>query len=187
MLCLCGPLERHNRQILAPPMVVNVYRESIARLAGDKRLRPCASRRTRPVFARFDGWATIGGSLSEVDFIRRLASKRCMRALFVVPVDERNNLATACFSSLGNQYSSRALVLDRPDEAFDHGDASVLADGTIPRGLNALAFDPTSKCVAVEDAVTIADDVLRCGAGAADCSPQASAHIPATRPVGEDA
>ena len=62
---------------------------------------------------RFEAWATMGGPLTEVDFIRRLAIQRPMRAMFVVPVDERKKLATACAPSVRDEDSSRTLILDR--------------------------------------------------------------------------
>ena len=86
--CLRGALERHDRQMLAPPMVLDIYRESAPCLAGDKRLRPGASRATGPVFARFDARTSHGGSSAEIDFIRCSAAKCRMWAMFVVPSNE---------------------------------------------------------------------------------------------------
>ena len=73
---LRGSLQRHDRQMLAPAMVVQFDRESITRLASDKRLRLGASRTARPAPARFDAWFVVGGSLAEVDFVRRFPSER---------------------------------------------------------------------------------------------------------------
>ena len=173
--------------MLASTMVVEVDRESISRFASNKRLRSRASRRTRPALTRFDAWSSMGGSLTEVDFIRRLASERCMRAMFVVPVNERKKLATACFSFLRQQNSSRALVLQTSDQTLDHGDAAVLADSTVSRRLDALAFDPTPKRVAVEDAGSVTDDVFWRRIGTTDRPSQKDAHGTTVWPVGKDA
>ena len=91
-----------------------------------------------------------------------------MRAMLVVPVNERKKLATACFSFLRQQNPSRALVLQTSDQTLDHGDAPVLADSTVSRRLDALAFDPTPKRGAVEGAVSITDDVLGWRVGTTD-------------------
>ena len=110
-----------------------------------------------------------------------------MWTMFVVPIGERKKLSTALFFAVRNQYSASALVLQAFDQTLDHGDAAMLADSTVSRRLDAFAFDPTSKSVAVEDAVPVADDVLWNGAGAPRRAPQESAYIPATRSIGEDA
>ncbi len=94
---------------------VDTYLEPIAGLTGNKHLRSGGGRHTRPSFARFDTRSSMGGLSAEVDFIWRAAAKRRMRAMFVVPVDERKKLTTAGISSVSNQYSSRALVLHRLD------------------------------------------------------------------------
>ena len=160
ILCLCGAFERHDRQVLATTMVFEVDRESISGLASDKRLRPRASRRTRPAFTSFDARSPASRSLTEVDFIRRLAIERCMRAMFVVPVGERKKLATACFSFLRQQNPSRALVLQTSDQTLDDGDAPVLADSAVTGRLDSLPLDPAAECSAVEDAVSVTDNVL---------------------------
>ena len=109
-----------------------------------------------------------------------------MRAMFVVPVNERKKLATACFSFLRQQNSSRALVLQTSDQTLDYGDAAVLADSTVSRRLDALAFDPTPKRGAVEDAVSVTDDVLGWRVGTTDRPSQKDAHGTTVWPVGKD-
>ena len=110
-----------------------------------------------------------------------------MRAMFVVPVDERKKLATACFSFRRKQSSSRALVLQTSDQTLDYGDAPVLADSTVSRRLDALAFDPTPKRGAVKDAVSVTDDVLGWRVGTTDRPSQEDAHGTTVWPVGKDA
>ncbi len=173
--------------MLAATMVVKIQRESISRLASNKRLWPRASRSPRPALTSFNAWLSVSRSLTEVDFIRRLAIERCMRAMLVVPVNEGKKLATACFSSLRQQNSSPALVLQTSDQTLDHGDAAVLADSTVSRRLDALAFDPTPKRGAVEDAVSVTDDVLGWRVGTTDRPSQKDAHGTAVWPVGKDA
>ena len=69
-------------------MVTDFEAESITRLSGDKRSRFGALRSAGPLFARLDARAPIGGVLPEVDFIRRAALKRHMRAILVVPTQK---------------------------------------------------------------------------------------------------
>ena len=80
---------------------------------------------------------------------------------------------------------SRTLVLQSPDEPLHHRDASVFADGAVSRRLDALSFDPASECLAIENAVPVADDVF--GRGALVNRPsQERADGPAIWPVAED-
>ena len=62
----------------------------------------------------------------------------------------------------------------------------MLADGAVAWWPNPIAFDPTTECVAVEDAVAITDDVFR-RAGATNRSAQESTQSSAIRLVGEHA
>ena len=109
-----------------------------------------------------------------------------MWAVLVEPIDEGKQLTTTCIPSVGNQDSSRALILQALDQTLDHGDAAMLADGTVAWWLDASTLNPTSKSVAIEDAISIADDVLRDSASTRHCASQESAHIPTTRSIVED-
>jgi len=48
------------------------------------------------------------------------------------------------------------------DESFDHGDATVATDSSVPRRADAFAFCPPPERVAIEDAVAITHDVFGC-------------------------
>ena len=69
-------------------MVTDFQAESITRLSGDQCPGLGASRSPWPLFARFEARKPIGGAPPEVDFIRRAALERHMRAMFVVPIQE---------------------------------------------------------------------------------------------------
>ena len=147
-------------------MTVDLEDDGIARLTVDGHLWLGTGRFTRPIFSRFEAWLLIRWQTREVNFIWSSAAERCMRAVLVEPVDEEKQLTTTCIPSARNKYYSRALVLRAFGQSLDHSDATMLADGTIAWRLDAFTFDPTSKSVAVEDAVSVADDVLRDSAGA---------------------
>ena len=125
-----------------PCMETDFGDETIARLSRHKRLglgtRPAA----RPASARLNARSSIGGLPTQVDFVRRLAAERRMRAMLVVPIDEGNKLTPKRLTSLRNQDTSSAFVLHRKNETLDHGDTSVLADGPIARRLEALSLAP---------------------------------------------
>ena len=105
--------------------------------------------------------------------------------MFVVPVDIRENLAAECLTALRDKDSSRRFILDRADQTLNDGDAAVLADGAVAWRLDFFAFDPGPKGVAVEDAVSIADDVFWCRVGAAYRPAQEGANGAAVRMVGK--
>jgi len=84
-----------------------------------------------------------------------------MRAMLIVPIDERENLASELVAAQRNEDSSSAFILKGPDHSLNNGNTAVFADGTISRWLDAFAFDPPPESVAVEDAVSVADDVFR--------------------------
>ncbi len=107
--------------------------------------------------------------------------------MLVVPVDVRENLAAEFVTTQRDEYSSSAFILDRADQTFDNGDATVLAHGAVARRLNAFAFDPPPERVAVEDAVPITDDVLRRRVSATDRPSQEGAYGATVRAAGEDA
>ena len=85
------------------------------------------------------------------------------------------------------QNPSGALVLDRSDEAFHYGNAPVLADGAVSRRADAFPLNPPPERFAVEDAISIADEVPGRGVGRTDCSAQERADGTAVWLLGENA
>ena len=145
--------------------------ESIAWLASNKRRGAGTGRIARPAFARFDAWSSVGWSQLEVDLVGGLASKRRVWAALVVPGKEEVEFPAKVCSALWNQNSASALVFHGPDEAFDHGDASVLPDSAISRA-DSLAATPALEVLAPEDTVPVADQILGCRLSASDNLPK---------------
>jgi hypothetical protein len=154
--CASGSLrrasQRDDRQMSRFTVEVDFQGESIAWLSRDERARPGAGRAARPAFAWLDTWSSIGGWQSEVGFVGRPALKRSVRAPRVVPSKEVIELPAKCRSALRKQDSASALVLHGPDEALDHGDATVLPDSAIAWA-NPFAAKPALERLAREDAV----------------------------------
>ena len=91
-----------------------------------------------------------------------------MWSVIVEPGDKQNDFAAKVLVAFGHMNLARTLGFERPDRPLHHCDASVFADGTVPRRLDALAPDPFPEGVAVKDTVAIADDVFGRRAGTAD-------------------
>ena len=84
-----------------------------------------------------------------------------MGPLVVEPVLVTNQFTEKPIATQRYQNVTDALGLKRQYEAFDDSDAPVLADLAVTWRLDPFAFDPASERVTVEDAVSVADDVLR--------------------------
>ena len=136
---------------------------------------------------RLDSRFSTGRSLAEVDFVGCPAFKRRMRTMFVVPVNIRKKLVAECITAQRYEHSTSAFLFDRPDETFNDGDAAVLADGAIARRLDALTFHPASERVAIEDAVSVTDDVFWRRIGPTHRPSQKRTYGATVRRVGKDA
>ncbi len=148
-------------------MVTDFEAESITRLSSDKRSRSGALRSARPLFARFDARAPIGGVLPEVNFVRRSAVECHVRAILVVPTQEALKCMVESSLTLRNQDASGAFVLQGPDGTFNHGNATVLANRTVA-GPNSFTPTPRPERLAPEDFVLVADQMPRPRTGASN-------------------
>ncbi len=94
-----------------PPLLVEAddHLKPLARFPGNECLGLGAGRTTWPTLARFDPWFAIGGIAIVIDLLGRLAAERRMRAILVVPVDERNKLTPERLTSQRDQMCSGAL------------------------------------------------------------------------------
>ena len=122
----------YDGQMATALVAVDFKDEHVAWLAVNTDLRLCTWGPTRPTWSRFNPWLLVGWWTREVHFVRRLAAKRVMGAMLIVPVDNEANLAFEMRLLLGWRDQPQDL-LERSMEAFDYGDAPVLADGTEPR------------------------------------------------------
>ncbi len=117
-------------QMLPAPVEVNREHEAIPWLSGDERASFGTGRATGPERAWLDTRLTIGWSQSEVHFVWRPASKCHVRAVVIVPSEERIDLPAKVCSVLRNLNPARGLVFQNLDESLDHCDAAVLSRGT---------------------------------------------------------
>src|SRR5260370_869007 len=107
-------------------------------LAGRDALSSAAQRHDRRT--RFDARKSIGRKLPEVNFVGRLALERRVRAMLVVPVDDRIELIAHCLAAQRNHHVTQRF-LQGTDKSLHHGNAAVLADGAEPRA-NAASLAP---------------------------------------------
>jgi len=177
--------QRDGRQVLCPALEVDLECESIAGLAGDKRTWAGTGRVSWPAFAWLDAWSSVGRSQSEVDFVGGRARERRARAIRVVPGEVERECPTKVFSALRNQDVPRALVFHGLDEAFDHGDASVLPHSAISRA-DSFTATPALEVRAPEDAVLVADQVFGYRASPSDHPPKKAANRERLRPLRKD-
>src|SRR5262249_20593532 len=114
--------------------------ESSARLAGDEGVRPGAGRTARPIGPRFDPRPTVRREPFEVDFVRRATVECGVRAVLVVPADDRSD---GLGHGLGAQRDGgpAQMRLQRADRPLDDRDAAMLADRAEAR-VDAVAFAP---------------------------------------------
>ena len=123
----------------------------------------------------------LAGNVVEVHFVRRLAAKPSVRPRLVVPFDRCGEFLQERFASIGHERQAREQALDRQDDSLDDGNRTVLADGSVTRPLDALAFAPFSEGIAVELLAAIANDVL------GDCLGASTTRCPHPRPLSQRA
>ena len=172
---LRSAFQRDDGQLPSASVVIDTHLEPITWPAGNERPWLSTRRNTWPSSARFDSWFSIRGAHATIGLVGCLPCQTRVRSVLVVPVQDRGELASEQIVSKRNHRQQPKRLFRGENQAFDKGDASVLSYSTIPWRLDAFTFDPTSKSVAVEDAVTVANDVLWYGADASDCSPQEGA------------
>ena len=102
----------------------------------------------------------MGGVAPAVEFLRRAADERPMRAMLVIPIQTGHQFSVEFSSSRRNQNTASALVLPGPERAFDPGHASVLPHSS-GAGLDFLASTLILAGLAPADFVLVADQILR--------------------------
>ena len=183
---LCGTLQLNSRQVLAPLAAFNFQGEAITGLPGHQRLRFSTTRTARPLGAWFEPWLAVCGALVKVHFRWRPTFERHVRSVVIVPLLEPRKLAMACLTSQWNNNLAGALVLDGSNAPLHDRNAAVLPHSTVAWRLNASALSPAPESIAIEDCISITDDVPGRRAGARNGSTQKSAELAAIRPCGED-
>ena len=123
---------------------------------------------TRPPRTRLEAWSVARGAAAEADLVRGSCAKRLVRAVAIVPgAPDREFMLQGPTAERDHDEPPRAFGFQRPNQALDHGDAAVLADG--PESLP----DPAASAPASEDPgnellALVGDHVIWRDAGFAD-------------------
>ena len=120
-----------------------------------------------------------------IGFVGRLATQEGMRPPLVVPFHKASEPGPEIPASQGHLKQSCVLVLQSTDEAFDHSNASVLADGT-EAGLDLFGFAPALEPIAPELLTFVRDDVLWLGTVLLDRAIQELLNCPGSWLLSED-
>jgi hypothetical protein len=118
-------------------------------------------------------------------FVGRLGTEEGMRPPLVVPFEEASDRGPEIPASQRDVKQSCAFVFESTDEAFDHRDASLLADGT-EAGLDLCGLAPAFETIAPELATLVGDDVLGLGTVLLDRAIQEFLNGPGSRLLSED-
>ena len=120
-----------------------------------------------------------------IGFVGRPATQEGMRPPLVVPFHEASEPGPEIPASQWDVKQSCAFVLQSTNEAFDHSNASVLADGT-EAGLDLFGFAPALEPIAPELATLVGDDVLWLGTVLLDRAIQELLNRPGSWLLSED-
>ena len=116
-----------------------------------------------------------------------LATECHVRSMFVIPENDQVQLSAKRLVAKWHQMQLAKNLFQCQDEAFHHSDASVLSHSAISGWFDSFVFGPPSKCVAVEGALAVTNDVFGRSSHATHRSSQAGADGTAIRPLGKDA
>lgn len=141
-------------------MKVDLQEKTITRLSCDKRPRPRAGRPSWPISTRLNTRSSISWPLAKVDFVGRATLKSHVWSIFIVPVCKTDERASGLRAAQWHRHSASEFGLHRENQPLYHGNATVLSDCAIAWRANSRALDPTPKWRAVENAVSVADDIL---------------------------
>jgi len=125
--------KRDAREMTATREELDLEFQLHAGLALDEDLGFGAGRSAWPGDSWLETRRSAGRAAAEVDFVRCGAFQSGVRALRVVPVKKQLQLALeAAVQQRHHGEHASAAVFQAPDEAFHHGDAAGLADGSAP-------------------------------------------------------
>jgi hypothetical protein len=127
---LRGALERDDGEMPAVAEIADVEVELDSRLTPYQRPWARAGGAAWPSRSGLEARGTDCGTPMMVDLVGGRASEPGMWPMPVVPRDVDPEVLLEAGKPIRNRDEpARALALDRPDAALDHGEASVLADG----------------------------------------------------------
>ena len=105
-------------------------------------------------------WLFAACRTREVDFVWRLAVERVVRAVFIVPIDDERRLLLVFRLLFRNRRQSQD-ILERSVKSFDHGDATMFADGAEARQDTMLLAPAFLEVVALKFAPLVDNEMLR--------------------------
>jgi hypothetical protein len=163
------------------PEEVDCHLKPLSRLSGNEHLRLGTRGTARPTGAWLHPWLAVAREAIVVDFVRSFAPERVVWSMFIVPLNDRDQLVTKRFATKWNQRQLGKHLLHRQDEPFHDGDTAVFADLTEAR-LDVLTITPGFEILAGPELWTfVADKMLRLGSTGGDGSPEKRANSNSTR------
>ena len=120
-----------------------------------------------------------------IGFVGCPTTQERMRPPLVVPFHEASEPGPEIPAAQWHVKQACVFVLQSTDEAFDHSNASVLADGT-EAGLDLFGFAPAFEPIAPELATLVGDDVLWLGTVLLDCAIHERLNCPGSWLLSED-
>jgi hypothetical protein len=183
--CLRCPLEGDDRQVPVSTEPLDAKLQVHAGCPAHLGMRRGARRPAWPVWPRLESRASARGRDTPISFLRGAAAEELMRAERVVPVRVECKAALKASPIQRDDSPTQELLLHAEDEPFDHGNAAVLADGTVA-GVDLAATAPPLEACTPELAALVADDVLGPGPGAADSVVEELADLPTIGLLAED-
>ena len=157
--CLRRASEAHDRQVLSTGVIADLQCQPSAWPTACQRPRLCARRAARPARPRLVARPPMSWKASLINFVRRSAAERRVRPVFVVPIGKQHQFTAKALPAHGHKQAPRAIVLECPDQPFDHRDAAFSADGAKPR-TDAAATAPGLESHAPELRPPVADQVF---------------------------
>lgn len=126
---LCDAPERNDWKVLSPSVPPYADLQHGSGLSSHERMRRRTRRSARPSPTRFESRPAVRREFPEVDLVGSACAESRMRPIGVVPSDEMVELASERgLRERDDRQQTRALGLQRLDEALDDRDAPVLAD-----------------------------------------------------------
>ncbi len=144
----------------------------------------CGSAQGEPRGHRgLDARFSAGGEPAEIALVRRGALQRRVRAMLIVPADQRGDQLPHRVAAEGKHTESRQLFLESFDGAFYDGDAAVLADSA-PAGFDPVAPAPILVTgTSPKLATFVADEMARRRSRSVVSSSKKGAHLGGCRRI----
>ena len=178
-------LQRHDWQMFETFDEVDLERELISRLTGNRCLWLRTARLPRPPSSWLASWFKIGGWKSVMDLVGGATIERGMWSVLVIPVHEQFEFVLESCLAHRDQRTACSLTFHRPDETLEDRDAAVLPDSAKP-WLDRPTTAPGLVAVTPELPSLVTDEVLRRCARESDGSVEKRLDVFRGREITED-